>query len=156
VKRIHAHRESSHASLALVIPVAGFGGLMLALGIATGSARRIIEALPLSEPGPNGWPVFVLGCLVFGCWWQMRRAKTHPHEPAEATGRDNEKWPDAEPLAGAPWPLADAGSPWFGTAPFTDPVPVRRTHPATPHEDLIPDPDQAHAGLLADPAGTVW
>lgn len=145
MKRVHAHRESSHASLALVVPVAGFGGLMLALGIATGKASAAVKALPLPEPGLNSWPLVCVAVLVGGCWLGLRRVETPAHPQLELPRQ--EKWPRRrEPLDDCAWP--DAGSELFGTYPFAEAPQPRRLHPAIPAEDLAIDPEQLNPTLL--------
>lgn len=139
-RRLVRRDDSSHASLALVIPVGLFGGGMLALATATGKARWLVEHLPLT-PTPNGFALLLLTLLAGGTWWRLTRIDTPAHPQLELPARDNEKWPDVEP------PI-DPGSPWFGTAPFTEAPQPRKVHPLFTAEDLDPDPEQLAPTLL--------
>lgn len=98
--------DAGHAGLSLVVPVGLFGGLMLALAVASGHARYLIEHLPLPEPGLNGWPLFVLGATAAYVTWRMRNAETTPHPSLEEL-LNFDSQPEGE-------------DPWYGTSPFTD------------------------------------
>ncbi len=143
MKRIHRHRQSLRSRLLAALPAATFAGILLALGFATGEIpayarglRRLFEAAPLPEPGPNGWPVAVVVISVVGCWWRMGKAVTTPHEFDELA-------PRRKPPRGTE--LLMPGDP---ARPVVLRVERRRLHPPVPFADLHPDPEEVRPTLL--------
>jgi hypothetical protein len=118
-KSPRAGRSSSRVRFDLVLPVAGFGSLLLVISAATGKLQAFVLWLPLPEPALNGWPLLCAGVLSAGLWRALRRVPTDRAEvqqllelfddlpPSEVDELRQWALRRREPLRAATWPDLD-------------------------------------------------